>query len=129
MNLSDVLNSINYSKVNLLSQGLNSEYVPYVINRCLSYFPDTLFHANRMNIRTGLTRGQQYQYYLEGLSKRKRFSKWIKPETDSDLETVIQYYGYSRRHAQTVLPLISKEQMNQLKNSLKTGGQKPKNHK
>jgi len=82
-----------------------------------------------MNTRPSLTRDQQYQYYLEGLSKRKRFSKWIKPETDSDLETVMQYYGYSRRHAQTVLPLISQEQMNQLKNSLKTGGQKPKNHK
>jgi len=129
VNLSDVLNSINYTKVNLLAQGLNSEYVPYVVNRCLSYFPDTLFHANRMNTRSSLTRDQQYQYYLEGLSKRKRFSKWVKPETDSDLETVMQYYGYSRRHAQTVLPLISQEQMNQLKNSLKTGGQKSQNHK
>jgi len=77
-----------------------------------------------MNTRSSLTRDQQYQYYLEGLSKRKRFSKWVKPETDSDLETVMQYYGYSRRHAQTVLPLISKKQMDQLKNSLKTGGSK-----
>jgi len=124
VNLSDILNSINHSKINLLTEGLHSEYVPYVINRCLSYFPDTLFHSNRMNARTGLGKSQQYRYYLESLSKKKRFSRWIKPDVDPNLETVMEYYGYSRKQAQSVVSLFPESEIKKMQNSLKKGGSK-----
>jgi hypothetical protein len=77
-----------------------------------------------MNTRTGLTKSQQYQYYLESLSKKRRFSRWIKPDIDPNVETIMEYYGYSRRHAQSVASLFSKSEIQKIQNSLKKGGSK-----
>lgn len=127
MNLSDILGSINHTKTDLSQEGLDKEYVPYVINRCLSYFPDTLFHANRINSKTNLTKIQQYQYYLNSVSTRKRFSRWIKPEKSDNIELIMEYYGYSRRHAQSVLTILDSKELDKMKDLLKKGG--PKNQK
>jgi len=127
VNLSDILGSINHSKTDLSREGLDKEYVPYVINRCLSYFPDTLFHANRVNSKSNLTKIQQYQYYLNSVSPRKRFSRWIKQEKSDDIELIMEYYGYSRRHAQSVLTILNSKELDKMKDLLKKGG--PKNQK
>ena len=121
--LSDILNSINQTKENLLSKDprLEKDYVPFVINKCFSYFPDTIFYANRMNQAAFLDKKLQYDYYIHSISKRKRFSKWIKPEENKDLEIVKQIYGYSDARAREVVDMLP---MDKLRELVQKGGQK-----
>jgi hypothetical protein len=121
--LSDILNSINQTKENLLSKDprLEKDYVPFVINKCFSYFPDTIFYANRMNQAAFLDKKLQYDYYIHSISKRKRFSKWIKPEENKDLEIVKQIYGYSDARAREVIDMLP---MDKLRELVQKGGQK-----
>lgn len=121
--LSDFLNSINQTKQNLISKdpNLEKEYVPFVINKCLSYFPDTIFYANKMNQASILDKKMQYDYYLYSVSKRKRFSKWIKAEEDKDIEVVKELFGYSDARSREVLDLLP---MEELRLFVQKGGQK-----
>lgn len=121
--LSDFLNSINQTKENLLNKDntAEKEYVPFVINRCLSYFPDTVLHANRMNRLAFLDKKLQYDYYLHSITKRKRFSKWMKPEEDKNIEVVKEIYGYSSYKAKDVIDLVP---MDTLRDLTIKGGQK-----
>ena len=121
--LSDILNSINQTKENLLSKDprLEKDYVPFVINKCFSYFPDTIFYANRMNQAAFLDKKLQYDYYIHSISKRKRFSKWIKPEENKDLEIVKEVYGYSDARAREVIDLLPIDKLREL---VQKGGQK-----
>jgi len=121
--LSDILNSINQTKVNLIDSDKISEkdYVPFVVNKCLSYFPDTIFYSNQMNRMSFLDKKMQYDYYIHSISKRKRFSKWIKPEENSDIEIIKEVYGYSDARAREVVDLVP---MDKLKDLVQKGGQK-----
>jgi hypothetical protein len=117
----DYLNSINDSKVVLDDV---SGYNSYIINRSLSYFQDTVLLANEMNKYHHLDGELQYHFFINIVRKRKRFSKWLKPETYSDIEVVKQYYGYSNDKARQVLNLLSPEQLKQLKQKVSKGGRK-----
>jgi hypothetical protein len=121
--LSDILNSINQTKENLFTSDprIEKEYVPFVINKCFSYFPDTIFYANRMNQVSSLDKKMQYDYLLSSISKKKRFSKWIKPEENKDIEVIKEVYGYSDQRAREVLDLVSVEDLKQF---IQKGGQK-----
>jgi len=121
--LSEFLNSINQTKENLMDKDpkVEKDYVPFVVNKCLSYFPDTIFYANRMNQVAHLDKKLQYDFYIHSISKRKRFSKWIKPEESKDLEVVKQVYGYSDRHAREVIDLLPMDKLTEL---VQKGGQK-----
>lgn len=121
MKLTDWLNSINFTKQNLIEDPLvEREYVPYVINRSLSYFPDTLFHANEMNQKHFLSKKMQYDYLRMSVRKRKRFSKWDKKTQCDDLELIKEYYGYSTKKALEIMPLLTKQQIAHIKSL--TGG-------
>ena len=121
--LSDFLNSINQTKENLIQKDpkVEKEYVPFVVNKCFSYFPDTIFYANRMNQFSGLDKKMQYDFYIHSIAKRKRFSKWIKSGENKDLEVVKEVYGYSDRHAKEVMDLLP---MDKLRELVQKGGQK-----
>ena len=121
--LSDILNSINQTKVNLIDSDKIAEkdYVPFVVNKCLSYFPDTIFYSNQMNRMSFLDKKMQYDYYIHSISKRKRFSKWIKPEENSDIEIIKEVYGYSDARSREVADLVP---MDKLKDLVQKGGQK-----
>jgi hypothetical protein len=123
VNLSEILNSINYSKKNILSDPQQEkEYVPYVINRCLSYFPDTLLHANEMNRLNFLDKRVQYDYYLKSIRSRKRFSKWLKKEEIDDLEIIKKFFNYSDKRAREALKILSKDDIKNIKKQLDIGG-------
>jgi hypothetical protein len=124
--LKDFLNSINYSKENLMDADDEAvkQYPPYIINRCLSGFMDTVLYANEMNMASHLDNKMQYDFYINTLRKRKRFSPWLKKDSLKDLELVKQYYGYSNEKAKTALGLLTKEQLNYIKSKLDTGGKK-----
>lgn len=92
-----------------------------MVNKCFSYFPDTLFYANRMNEMAHLDKRMQYDYLMTSISKRKRFSKWIKPEESADIEAVKEVYGYSDQRAREVLDLLPMDKIREL---TQKGGQK-----
>ena len=125
MNPFDYLNAINTSKKNIMVDDVSEkEYNPFIINRGLSYFQDTVLIANEMNVNHQLDHRLQFDFYINIINKRKRFSKWLKPTEPENLEAVKQYYGYSNEKAKSVLPLLSTEQIEEIKKRIYTGGRK-----
>jgi len=121
----DFLNSINMTKKDLMEDPENeSMYVPFVVNRSLSYFPDTVALANEMNKYHHLDNRLQYSFLINIIRKRKRFSKWVKPELENNIEKVKEYYGYSMDKARQVMPLLSADELNIIINKVDKGGRK-----
>jgi hypothetical protein len=123
MELGEILTSLNKTKNNLLKNNEQGEkfYVPYVINKCFSYHLDTLFQANFMNQLHFIDKKMQYEYFLESISKKSRFSKWTKPQ-EEDIEAIMTFYGYSKTRAMEVVKILSKEQLKALKDKTSHGG-------
>jgi hypothetical protein len=126
MELKDWLNSLNFTKENLIQEdpSLTKDYPPYIINRCLSGHMDCIMFVNEMNKYHNLDKDMQYEFYLNTLRKRKRFSPWLRKDKISDLEVVKRYYGYSNEKASQALKILSNEQLNFIKQRLDTGGKK-----
>ena len=123
--LKDWLNSINFTKENLLEDSSTvSEYPPYIINRCLSGHLDCVLFANEMNKYSFLDKDMQYTFYLNTLRKKKRFSPWMRKDKISDLEYVKRYYGYNTDNATQALKILSNEQIDFIKQRLDTGGKR-----
>tara|TARA_R100001480_G_scaffold150135_1_gene150495 strand:- start:267 stop:647 length:381 start_codon:yes stop_codon:yes gene_type:complete len=126
MELKDWLNSINLTKKNLIEDEpyLAKEYPPYIINKCLSGHLDCILFANEMNKYHFLDKDMQYEFYINILRKRKRFSPWIRKDKVTDLDCVKQYYGYSNEKASQALKVLSSDQIQFIKQRLDTGGTK-----
>ena len=125
MNPFDYVNSINHSKEDIMVDDMTEKsYNSFMICRSLSYFPDTVQFANLMNRYHHLDNKLQYHFLINIIRKRKRFSKWMKPETESDIEVVKQYYGYNNQKARQVLPLLSPEHITIIKQKVNKGGTK-----
>tara|TARA_B100001121_G_scaffold141365_1_gene123884 strand:- start:489 stop:869 length:381 start_codon:yes stop_codon:yes gene_type:complete len=126
MELKDWLNSINFNKENLIEEDstLIKEYPPFIVNKCLSGHLDCVLFANEMNKYHFLDKDMQYNFYLNILRKKKRFSPWLRKEKVSDIEYVKQYYGYSNEKASQILKILSDEQIDFIKQRLDTGGTK-----
>ena len=121
----DYVNAINYSKKDIMQTRDDEKvYVPFMVNRSLSYFSDTVLLANEMNKYHHLDSRLQYSFLINIIRKRKRFSKWVKPELENDLESVKEYYGYSNEKARQILSLLSPSQIQQIKEKVNKGGRK-----
>ena len=126
MELKDWFNSINQTKENLIDEdpSLEKEYAPYIINRCSSGQIDSLLFANEMNVYHFLPKKMQYDFLINTLRKRKRYSPWIRKEKVDDLECVKTYYGYSTQKAQQALKILTSQQITLIKRKLDIGGAK-----
>ena len=124
MELKDWLNSINFTKNNLIDEdsSLKQDYSPYIINRCLSGHIDCILYANEMNIHHSLDNDMQYSFYLNSLRKKKRFSPLIRKDKVKDLECIKKYYKYSNEKAHQALKILNKSQLDFIKQRLETGG-------
>lgn len=124
--LKDYLNTINHSKNNLMDEDPLAEkkYPPYIVNRCLSGFLDTILYANEMNINSHICNKMQYDFLLNSLRPKKRFTPWLKKEKMDDLELVKSYYGYNNEKALTALRILTEEQLEQIRDNFKKGGTK-----
>ena len=121
----DFLKSINDTKKDIMELAEDEKkYVSFVVNRSLSYFPDTVLLANEMNRYHHIDSKLQYQFLINIVRKRKRFSKWVKPEIENDIESVKEYYGYSNDKARQVLSLLSSEQLTIIRDKVSKGGRK-----
>lgn len=121
----DYLNSINTNKNDIMdSDEAEKIYNPYLINRSLSYFRDTVLISNEMNRYHHADNKLQYHFLLNIVRNRKRFSKWVKPEVVEDIEVVKEYYGYSTEKANAVLPLLSPSELETIRAKVDKGGRK-----
>ena len=121
----EFVTSINDSKKDIMVDDIaERSYSSFMTNRSLSYFQDTVQFANLMNQYHHLDNKLQNQFLINIIRKRKRFSKWIKPDLDSDIEVVKQYYGYSNEKAKQVLSLLSPGQIKTIKEKVSKGGRK-----
>ena len=128
--LKDYLKAINESKENLLDTPdptWEKKYPPYVINRCMSMFYDTVMHSNEMNGLHFLPKRMQFHFFINSIRKKRRFGgKWLSQTKLKNLALVKEYYGYSNSKAKEALNILSKNQIENIKIELIKGGRKLK---
>lgn len=118
MELFDYINDINYEKKDVFSEINEKEekrYPGFAINRYFSFMPDTIFYANEVNLRFGMDNKLKHHFYLYGLRKKKRFTKWLKEEESEHLTLVKTAYNCSERTAKEYMRLLTESQLNELK--------------
>ena len=124
--LKDYLNAINFSKEKLLDsddETWEKKYPPFVINRCMSMFWDCIAQANEMNGYHFLDKKIQFDFFINSIRKQKRFGgKWLSQAKLKDMEYVKEYYDYSNEKAKDALNILTKEQIEHIKNALNKGG-------
>jgi len=123
----DYLNAINYTKEDVIRDSDNPElaeklYQPYVVNRGLSYFIDTIYAANEVNRYHDIDNQMQFDFLINIIRKNKRYSKWYKSQPNDDVDAVMSYYEYSRDKARLVVDLLTKDQMKIITKSQSKGG-------
>lgn len=123
----DFVNAITHNKKQLMTGTENDElaessYVPFVVNKSLSYFPDTVLYANEMNRYSSIDNKLQFSYLLNSIRPAKRFAKWVKREDVESVELVKQFYGYNTEKAVQVVSLLTSDNLHYIKQKLERGG-------
>jgi hypothetical protein len=123
--LKDYLNAINHEKKNLMDtddEMWERKYPAFIVNKCIAPFPDTIHLVNEMNLHNHLDKKLQFDFLLNSIRTRKRFTPWMKASKQKNLEYVKEYYGYNNEKARSALKVLSDEQINAIKDSLDKGG-------
>ena len=122
--LKDYLYSINQSKKNILDDDPDAarKFPAYVVNRCLSSFTDTVLYANEMNKNSHLPPKMQYDFFINSVKPRKRFSPWARKDSIDYLDVVKEYYGYNDDKALQALRILTKDQLDKITYLLRKGG-------
>ena len=127
--LKDYLKSINKTKENLMDNDDElwvKKYPPFIINKCLAPFPETVHLVNEMNGNHHLDSKLQYDFLLNSIRPRDRYTPWLKAKKIKNLEYVKEYYGYSNEKAKSALDILNDEQLKTIKDSLNKGGKNGK---
>jgi hypothetical protein len=123
--LSEYLTSINQTKKNvILDDESEKAYPPFIVNKCLSAFHDTVLFANEMNMYAHLDKKMQYDFFINSINPRKRFSPWAKKTQVEYLDAIKEYYGYNNNKALQALRILSKDQLEHIKQLVDKGGKK-----
>lgn len=119
----DFINAINHSKENLIVDDWSEkQYIPYLVNRGLSFGSDTVIPANEVNSRPHLDKKLQFHFLINTVRPRKRYNKWVKAEKVEAIELIKTYYGYSTEKARQALSILTSVQIEHIKEKLKKGG-------
>ena len=127
--LKEYLKSINKTKENLMDNDDElwvKKYPPFIINKCLAPFPETVHLVNEMNVNHHLDSKLQYDFLLNSIRPRDRYTPWLKAKKIKNLEYVKEYYGYSNEKAKSALDILKDEQIETIKDSLNKGGKNGK---
>jgi len=125
--LKEYLNAINFNKKNLMDSDdvmWEKKYPAFIVNKMLSGFSDTIMLVNEMNRNHFLDKDMQFQFLLNSIRSKKRFTPFLRASKIKDIECVKEYYGYSNEKAKTALDILTKEQLKLIKDSLYKGGTK-----
>ena len=123
--LKDYLNSINYTKEQLLDsedEQWEKKYPPFIINKCVAPFPDTILLVNELNQLHHVDKKLQYDFLLNSLRSRKRYTHWMKAKKLKNLEYVKEFYGYNNEKAKIALDILTDEQISAIKQKMIKGG-------
>ena len=121
----DFINAINLTKKDLLAEDALAvkDYSAFLVNKGLSYFPDTVLYANEMNINSGIPNDWQFYFFLNSIPKKKRFSKWFKKDSDTEsFNLVKEYFKYSDEKTKEALTILTDTQLAMIKEKLYKGG-------
>tara|TARA_R110002051_G_scaffold16842_1_gene50227 strand:+ start:52 stop:441 length:390 start_codon:yes stop_codon:yes gene_type:complete len=123
----DYLPAINHTKKNLMNSDdpmWEKKYPAFMVNKVLSGFQDTIILTNEMNRNHFLDRDMQFQFLLNSIRQRKRFTPFLRASKIKDIECVKEYYGYSNEKAKSALDILTNEQLKLIKARLYKGGTK-----
>ena len=125
--LKDYLNSINFNKKNLMNSDDKEwvkKYPAYIVNKILSGFSDTIMLVNEVNRNHFLDKDMQYQFLLNSIRSKKRYSPFLRSSKLKDLDVVKEYYGYNNEKAKVALDILTKDEVKLIKEKLFKGGTK-----
>ena len=128
--LKEYLNAINVSKESLLDsedEMWEKKYAPFIVNKCVAPFPDTILLVNEVNQYHHLDKKLQFDFLLNSLRTRKRYTPWLKAKKLKNLEYVKEYYGYNNEKAKAALDILNDEQISAIKIKLNKGGRNGRN--
>ena len=128
--LKEYLNALNVSKESLLDsedEMWEKKYAPFIVNKCVAPFPDTILLVNELNRYHHLDKKLQFDFLLNSLRTRKRYTPWLKAKKLKNLEYVKEYYGYNNEKAKAALDILDDEQISAIKIKLNKGGRNGRN--
>ena len=123
--LKDYLKAINRTKEPLMDdedEQWEKKYPPFIVNKCLMPFQDTILFVNEMNQYPQLDKKLQFDFYLNSLRSRNRYTPWMKAKKLNNLECVKEYYGYNNEKARVALDILNDGQISAIKQKLDKGG-------
>jgi len=128
--LKEYLNAINVSKESLMDsedEVWEKKYAPFIVNKCVAPFPDTILLVNELNQYHHLDKKLQFDFLLNSLRTRKRYTPWLKAKKLKNLEYVKEFYGYNNEKAKAALDILNDEQISAIKRRLNKGGRNGRN--
>ena len=123
--LKDYLNAINHTKERLLDsedEEWEKKYPPFIVNKCLYPFQDTIMLVNEINQLPHLDKKLQFDFLINSVRSRRRYTPWLKANRIEDLEFIKEYYNYSNEKAKAALDILTDEQIATIKQKLNKGG-------
>ena len=123
--LKEYLNAINYSKEKLMDgedEMWEKKYPAFIINKCVAPFQDTIFLVNEINMNHHTDKKLQFDFLLNTLRTRKRYTPWLKAKKEKYLECIKEYYGYGNEKAKSALDILNDEQIKTIIDSMNKGG-------
>ena len=121
----DYLPAINHTKKNLMDSDdvmWEKKYPAFMVNKVLSGFSDTIMLTNEMNRNHFLDRDMQFQFLLNSIRSKKRFTPFLRANKLKEIECVKEYYGYSNDKAKSALDILTKDEIELIKEKLYKGG-------
>ena len=125
--LKDYLNAINFTKKNLMDSEdtlWQKKYPSFIVNKILSGFQDTIMLVNEMNRNHFVDKDMQFQFLLNSIRTKKRYSPFLRANKLKEIECVKEYYGYSNDKAKSALDILTKDEIKLIKEKLYKGGTK-----
>ena len=123
--LKDYLNAINHTKERLMDtedEEWERKYPPFIVNKCLAPFQDTILLVNEINQYPNVDKKLQFDFLINSLRPRKRFTPWVKAKKLDDIEYVKEFYGYNNEKAKVALTILNDDQIATIKQKLNKGG-------
>jgi len=123
--LKDYLNAINHTKENLMDsedEQWEKKYPSYIVNKCLAPFQDTILLVNEINQYPSIDKKLQFDFLINSIRPRKRFTPWLKAKKLENIEYVKEFYGYNNEKAKVALTILNDDQIATIKQKLNKGG-------
>ena len=128
--LKDYLNAVNSTKEKLMDdedETWEKKYTPYIVNKCVAPFQDTIMLVNEINQFHHLDKKLQFDFLINSLRPRKRYTPWLKATKLENLEYVKEFYGYNNEKAKVALDILDDEQISAIKQKMRKGGRDGRN--